>query len=29
MENYQTSNGEIEIPDTLRKYMGDMKKIKI
>jgi seryl-tRNA synthetase len=29
MENYQTSNGEVEIPDTLRKYMGDMKKIKI
>ena len=29
LENYQTSNGEVEIPDTLRKYMGDMKKIKI
>jgi seryl-tRNA synthetase len=29
MENYQTSNGEVEIPDTLSKYMGDMKKIKI
>jgi seryl-tRNA synthetase len=29
MENYQTSNGDVEIPDTLRKYMGDMKKIKI
>ena len=29
MENYQTSNGEVEIPDTLRKYMGDIKKIKI
>nr|MCC2649504.1 serS [Nitrososphaeraceae archaeon]MDF2768129.1 serS [Nitrososphaeraceae archaeon] len=29
MENYQTSNGEVEIPDPLRKYMGDMKKIKI
>jgi seryl-tRNA synthetase len=29
MENYQNSNGEVEIPDALRKYMGDMKKIKI
>ena len=29
MENYQTSNGEVEIPDTLQKYMGDIKKIKI
>ena len=29
MENYQTSSGEVEIPDTLRKYMGDIKKIKI
>ncbi len=29
MENYQTSNGEVEIPDILQKYMGDIKKIKI
>lgn len=29
IENYQTSNGEVEIPDTLQKYMGDIKKIKI
>jgi seryl-tRNA synthetase len=29
MENYQTSNGDVEIPDILRKYMGDLKKIKI
>src|SRR5919199_4895489 len=29
MENYQTSKGEIEIPDILQKYMGDAKKIKI
>jgi seryl-tRNA synthetase len=28
MENYQTSNGEVEVPDILRKYMGDIKKIK-
>jgi seryl-tRNA synthetase len=28
MENYQTSNGEVEVPDILRKYMGDVKKIK-
>ena len=29
MENYQTSNGDVEVPDILRKYMGDIKKIKI
>ena len=29
MENYQTSHGEVEIPDILQKYMGDIKKIKI
>jgi seryl-tRNA synthetase len=29
MENYQTLNGDIEVPDILRKYMGDIKKIKI
>jgi seryl-tRNA synthetase len=29
MENYQTSNGDIEVPDILRKYMGDIKKIKV
>ena len=29
MENYQTSNGEVEIPDILQKYMGDIKKINI
>jgi seryl-tRNA synthetase len=28
MENYQTSNGDVEVPDILRKYMGDVKKIK-
>ncbi|HYX57233.1 MAG TPA: aminoacyl--tRNA ligase-related protein, partial [Nitrososphaeraceae archaeon] len=29
MENYQTLNGDIEVPDILRRYMGDIKKIKI
>ncbi|HYX54706.1 MAG TPA: serine--tRNA ligase [Nitrososphaeraceae archaeon] len=29
MENYQTLNGDVEVPDILRKYMGDIKKIKI
>jgi seryl-tRNA synthetase len=29
MENYQTSNGDVEVPDILQKYMGDIKKIKI
>jgi seryl-tRNA synthetase len=29
MENYQTSDGDIEVPDILCKYMGDIKKIKI
>jgi seryl-tRNA synthetase len=29
MENYQTSNGDVEVPDILRRYMGDVKKIKI
>src|SRR5919205_650156 len=29
MENYQTSDGDIEVPDILCKYMGDVKKINI
>ena len=29
MENYQTSNGDVEVPNILQKYMGDIKKIKI
>jgi seryl-tRNA synthetase len=29
MENYQTSNGHVEVPDILRKYMGDVKEIKV
>jgi seryl-tRNA synthetase len=29
MENYQTSNGDVEVPDILRKYMGDVKEIKV
>lgn len=28
MENFQTENGEIIIPEVLRKYMGDRKIIK-
>src|ERR687896_40736 len=27
IENYQTSNGEVEIPDTLQKYMGGLQEI--
>jgi seryl-tRNA synthetase len=27
MENYQTEEGEIEIPEALRDYMGGKKKI--
>jgi len=29
MENYQTSQGNIEVPDILQKYMGDMKEISL
>ena len=27
MENYQTPNGTVEVPDILQKYMGDIKEI--
>jgi seryl-tRNA synthetase len=29
IENYQTDTGTIEVPDILRKYMGDIKEIKL
>jgi seryl-tRNA synthetase len=29
LEYYQTSRGTVEIPQVLRKYMGDMKEIKL
>jgi seryl-tRNA synthetase len=29
IENYQTDAGTIEVPDILRKYMGDIKEIKL
>jgi len=29
MENYQTPQGNIEVPDILQKYMGDMKEISL
>jgi seryl-tRNA synthetase len=28
IENYQTDAGTIEVPDILRKYMGDIREIK-
>lgn len=28
VENYQTKNGTIEVPEVLRKYMGGLKEIK-
>ncbi len=28
LENYQTKEGTVEIPDALRKYMGDLKEIR-
>ena len=28
LEYYQTARGTVEIPEVLRKYMGDMKEIK-
>lgn len=28
IENYQTDNGTVQIPDVLQKYMGDTKAIK-
>lgn len=28
LENYQTSNGTVEVPDALQKYMGGIKEIK-
>ena len=28
MENYQTENGEIEVPEVLRPYMGGMERIR-
>jgi seryl-tRNA synthetase len=28
LENYQTKEGVVEIPDVLRKYMGDLKEIR-
>jgi seryl-tRNA synthetase len=29
IENYQTDRGTIEVPDSLRKYMNDLKEIKL
>ena len=29
IENYQTDNGTVQIPDVLQKYMGDTKAIKV
>jgi seryl-tRNA synthetase len=29
IENYQTDNGTIEVPEMLRKYMGDIKEMKV
>jgi seryl-tRNA synthetase len=29
IENYQTDAGTIEVPDILRKYMGDIREIKL
>ena len=29
IENYQTDNGTVQIPDVLQKYMGDSKAIKV
>jgi seryl-tRNA synthetase len=29
IENYQTDNGTIEIPESLQKYMGDTKEMKV
>jgi seryl-tRNA synthetase len=28
LENYQTNNKTVVIPNVLRKYMGDIKEIK-
>ena len=29
IENYQTDNGTVQVPDVLQKYMGDTKAIKV
>ena len=29
IENYQTDNGTVHVPDVLQKYMGDAKAIKV
>jgi seryl-tRNA synthetase len=29
IENYQTDEGTVEVPEILRKYMGDAKEIKL
>jgi seryl-tRNA synthetase len=29
IENYQTDNGTVQIPDVLQRYMGDTKAIKV
>lgn len=29
IENYQTDNGIVQVPDVLQKYMGDTKAIKV
>ena len=29
IENYQTNEGTVEVPEILRKYMGDTKEIKL
>jgi seryl-tRNA synthetase len=29
LENFQTSNGSVEIPQVLRKYMGGLEEIQV
>jgi seryl-tRNA synthetase len=29
IENYQTINGTVEVPDALQKYMMDIKEISL
>jgi seryl-tRNA synthetase len=29
LENYQTNNGTVIVPNVLRKYMGEIQEIKI
>jgi seryl-tRNA synthetase len=28
LEDYQTSEGTVQVPDALQKYMGEIKEIK-